>query len=76
MKYEEWIKYEEARLCHQDMHTLKARVTVNGRTLSSLTVDEMLVLIRAWVTVKAPHLQTISEPPASQALASNNARAL
>ncbi|KAA3647152.1 MAG: hypothetical protein DWQ07_06545 [Chloroflexi bacterium] len=64
MKYEEWIKYEEERLRRKEVHTSKAHITINGRALSGLTLDEMLALMRAWVAEQPPRLlpQVREEP--------------
>lgn len=76
MKYEEWIKYEEERLRQQETQRSEAPTKVNGRALSSLTLDEVLGLMRAWVATQPARVRTISEPPAHQPVASASARAI
>lgn len=56
MKYEDWIKYEEERLKKKELHKTKSKIKINGRPLSSLTLDEMLTLMRAWVAAQPPRL--------------------
>ena len=76
MKYEEWIKYEEERLRQKEMQKPEARIKVNERALSSLTLDEILALMRAWVAAQPARARSISEPPAQQPVASTGARAI
>ena len=55
---------------------LQAPIKVNERALSSLTLDEILALMRAWVAAQPARARTISEPPAQQPVASAGARAI